>query len=143
MEASAFIGLLNHDNTVSFIYNHRDGGLQSLGHNLHRFFKTEVSVRELLGFSNITSVYTDAVCDDLRADFPTCYAPDSFRALQTVKGCKVLTAPLDMCVCKCSQETYKAGGDISYAYLFVPEKNQWYYNKCQRTGSKIWKPLKA
>lgn len=133
MGTRAYIAIKKPDGTYRAIYNQLDGGLESLGHILHKHFDTKEKVEKLLFLGYVTSIL------DKKA---------YYELLQ--QGYANASEWKELCDCMIhlwgryeeaedvSSLTEITGEMISYTYVFIVEENKWYYTK----GTKLY-PLCA
>ncbi len=128
MSTRAYIGIKNEDGTVSAIYNHSDGGLDNLGDILKNHFKTEESVRELVGLGFISSIQELETYEYCKNTFHS-FDESEWKDLQTVSGLKIHAMPVGGPAEKLNNIEDVMGSMIAHAYLFEPKENMWYYTK--------------
>ncbi len=128
MSTRAYIGIKNENGTVTAIYNQSDGGLDNLGHLLRKYFKTEESVKELLGFGYISSVQDLETYNYCKENFSS-FNDAEWKELNTVSDCKIRLIPVREKAETLNDIEEVMGCMICYAYLFVPSENKWYYTK--------------
>lgn len=136
MGTRAYIGIKNSNGTVTAIYNHRDGGLENLGHLLNKYFKTKEQVMELIGIGFISSVQDMETYRYCKENFHS-FNENEWKNLNSVVGIKIHLMPVGEKAEELSSIEEVMGCMIGYAYLFIPNENRWYYTK----GNSL-KPLK-
>lgn len=137
MSTRAYIGIKNGNGTITAIYNHSDGGLERLRHLLKKHFKTENSVRELIGFGSVSSIQDMETYNYCKENLDS-FNESEWRDLNTAPDLKVHLMPAGEKMEELNDIEDVIGYMIGHAYLFIPEENKWYYTN----GSGLT-PLKA
>lgn len=137
MGTRAYIGIQNENGTVTAIYNQCDGGKENLGHLLKKHFKTEKSVRDLIGLGFISSLQDMETYEYCKEHFVS-FRGNEWTAIDGVSDCMVHLMPRPVVAEELDNIEDVFGCMIAHAYLFVPKEAKWYY-----TQGKGLKPLRA